>query len=332
MSGVTRLLSMGVLVVGVSFAGKQMVAQTSSGISAYAPVQTTQPSRVSKTSSPLQVVPEDFSKLVLGPGFLLSLEEFDMPEISTDLRVDGDGNVPVPLVGPVHVGGLTLPAAEEMIRQALIQKQILIAPKLSLDVLQYAGGNVTVLGEVNSPGRLQLLAPHTLDEVIAMAGGETQLAGNSVQITRFVDGKKQIVNVLYDRDHGTEGNEVAQIHPGDSITIARAGIVYVMGGVTKPGGYVMQQNGSLNTAQAIAVASGTIMNAGIGGIHIVRREADGSVHAIPVPFRDITNGKVAPENLQDGDILYVPISKVKTVITASIIAATSTAIIYTVVK
>ncbi len=279
-------------------------------------------------TSTTNMVPEDFSKLVLAPGFLLDLQVYDMPEISSELRVDDAGNINVPLSGPVHVAGLALPAAQERIREKLVSAGILLHPRINLDVVQYAGSNVTVLGEVQSPGRLQLLAPHTLEDVLAMAGGETQLAGSTIRISHISGGPAASRTVHYDRKQ-TTGNDVV-IEPGDTVVVPRAGIVYVLGGVNRPGGYLLQEDGTLDVAEAISVASGTTMDAAVGSMRVVRKDAAGQLATIPIPYRKITDGKEKAMPLRDGDILYVPISKFKTVLTAGISASASSALIYSV--
>ncbi len=154
-------------------------------------------------SSGVTAVPEDFSKLTLSSGFLLSMTVYDMPEISGDLRVDDSGNVDVPMAGELHVTGMTLPQAKLAIQQKLSDAEILKNPKINLDVVQYsAGDNVTVLGEVGAPGRVQLLAPHSLSDVLGMVGGETQIAGNTIEVRRMVEGNPQTQEVKYSRSSG----------------------------------------------------------------------------------------------------------------------------------
>ena len=83
----------------------------------------------------ITAVPEDFSKAKLSPGYLLQMEVYDTPEMSTTLRVDAKGDVSVPLVGQVNVGGKTLAEAQHTIAKALIDGQILVAPEVSLNVI-----------------------------------------------------------------------------------------------------------------------------------------------------------------------------------------------------
>ena len=85
----------------------------------------------------------------------------------------------------------------------------------------------------------------------------------------------------------------------------------------------MQEGGTLNLSQALALAYGTSMQAATGSIRLVRKKSDGSVEEIPVPYKDITRGKVPPTVLQAEDVVYVPISKIKTVLTSSLLTSTA---------
>jgi polysaccharide biosynthesis/export protein len=280
----------------------------------------------------IAAVPEDFSRLTLSSGFLLSMTVYDMPEISGDLRVDDLGNVDVPMSGELHVAGMTLPQAKVAIQQKLVDAQILKNPKINLDVAQYAGENVTVTGEVGSPGRIQLLAPHSLSDVLGMVGGETQLAGNTIEVRRTVDGTLQTLQVKYARSTGnTDEIKAFMVKPGDTITIPRAGIVYVMGAVNRPGGYLMQEDGNLNVTQALSLAMGTAMNAQVDSIRVVRKDANGKLTEIPISYSKMSKGKVQPLTLQAQDLVYVPVSKIKTVFSQGlgIMSSTASALIYT---
>jgi polysaccharide export outer membrane protein len=281
-------------------------------------------------SGGLVIVPEDFSKLTLASGFLLNLQVYDMPEINSQLRIDDRGDVNLPLAGAVHVAGLTLPQAQAAISKKLVDTEMLQNPEVNLDVAQYAGDSVTVLGEVQSPGRVQLLAPHSLSDVLAMVGGTTITAGNQITIRRVVDGKMESQQVSYSRSGNSDDIRSILVQPRDTITVPRAGIVYVLGGVNRPGGYVMQEDGSLDVAQALSMAYGTALNAAVGSIRVVRKHSDGKLETIPISYRKVTSGKEKPMELQAEDIVYVPVSKIKSVLTAGISATTSSAAIYVV--
>ena len=271
----------------------------------------------------LTVVPEDFASLKLGPGFLLGMQVYDVPELSADLRVDSNGDITVPMVGLVHVAGKTVTEVQSEIALRLRIGKIINDPRVNLNIEQYAGQNISVLGEVHNPGHLELLAPRNLGDVLALVGGETQYAGNVIEIRRQVNGSPTQLQAHYDQSKNDDSLKNVMVNPGDIITVRRAGIVYVLGGVNRPGGYVMQEGGTLNLSQALALAYGTSMQASVSSIRLLRKKPDGSVQEIPIPYKDITKGKVAPTVLRAEDVVYVPISKVKTVLTSSLLTSTA---------
>jgi polysaccharide export outer membrane protein len=279
--------------------------------------------------SPLAPIPEDFSKLPLAPGFLLSMDVYDAPEYSSELRIDAGGNVNVPMVGSVTIGGLTLVDASAKIAASLRDGQILNDPQVNLNIEQYAGSEVTVLGEVHSPGRVELLAPRHLDDVIAMAGGETEYAGKAIEIRHPEGFTPRTETIQYSRSVDNHILSETVVMPGDTVTVKRAGIVYVLGGVARPGGYLMQEDGDLNVTQALALAYGTTMPAAVGSMRLIRKKDDGKVEEIPIPYRKMVKGKVAPLRLQAEDVIYVPLSKVKVTLGAGLLnTGVAAAVIY----
>jgi len=285
-------------------------------------------SPVRRRLSPPAAIPEDFSTLHLAPGFLLSMDVFDTPEYSLDLRIDSNGDVNIPPVGCVHIADSTLVGAATKIAASLQEGKILNDPHVTLNIEEYAGREITVLGEVHSPGRIELLAPRHLDDVIAMAGGETEYAGKTIEI-RHAEGVTPRSEVIqYSRSVDNHILSDTVVLPGETITVKRAGIVYVLGGVTRPGGYLMQEDGDLNVTQALALAYGTTMPAAVGSMRLIRKKDDGQVEEIPIPYRDMVKGRVAPLHLQAEDVIYVPINKVKAALGSGLASAISAAAVY----
>lgn len=279
--------------------------------------------------TPLGAVPDDFSRLKLAPGFLLSMEVYDTPEYSLELRVDPSGNVSIPMLAPVHIAGMTLGEASQKIASSLKDGKILTNPQVNLNVEEYAGTDVTVLGEVHEPGRIEMLGPRRLDEVIAMAGGETEYADAIVEIRHAGSGGSQTEQVKFSQNSSNPQSANIMVQPGDVVDVKRAGIVYVLGGVARPGGYVMQEGGNLDVMQAIALAYGTTMPAAVGSMRLIRKTDDGQVQQIPIPYRAMVKGKVPPLHLQAEDVVYVPISKIKTVVSAGLVnTGVAAAVIY----
>jgi polysaccharide export outer membrane protein len=282
-----------------------------------------------KASSPLTVVPPDFADLKLAPGFMVSLDVLDDPDFQGSFRVDQNGDLALPILGTVHVAGETASEARIQIQQKLVADQILKEPQVNLSVVEYAAPEVTILGEVASPGKYPLLVSHNLNDVIALAGGLTVAAGNEVQITH---GDAEPLVVHYSRATNASAALSAMVQPGDTVQVKRAGIVYVLGAVMRPGGYVMQEDGTITLLQAISLANGTTLPASVGTIYVLRRAPDGTGIKIALPLDKIQRGKEADVRLQATDVVYVPLSKLKEALlnTQGVMAAATSASIYAV--
>jgi polysaccharide export outer membrane protein len=257
------------------------------------------------------VVPKDFSELRIEPGDLLSINVYDASEFTSSYRVDPAGEITIPLCGKVSVRGLTLPEAATRIEAALKDGQILVHPQVNVDVVQYAGQYVNVLGEVGLPGRVALITPSSLGNLLAQVGGVTVLAGSHITIRHGADDAAPEEQVSYLRSQSNQKEDSILVRPGDTVIVPRAGIVYVLGAVARPGGYVMQEDGKLNVAEALALSGGTLMQANTGGLRVIRRNPDGTVLDFPLSYHDISKGTQTPLLLQAQDIVYVPMSKVK---------------------
>ncbi len=263
------------------------------------------------------ILPKDFSELLIEPGDLLSVNIYDAPELTGSYRVDASGDLTLPLCGKVSVRGLTLPDAAKRLETALKDGQILVRPQVTVDVLQYAGQYVTVTGEVGIPGRVPLIAPTQLGEILAEAGGLTPLAGARIKIRHAAGNAAPEEEVPYSRSQGYRETAAILVRPGDTVIVPRAGIVYVLGAVTRPGGYVMQEDGKLNVAEALALGGGTILQANTGGLRVIRRNPDGTVLDFPLSYNAIAKGTQTPLQLQPQDIVYVPMSKVKAALSST---------------
>ena len=277
----------------------------------------------------LTVVPPDFASLKLAPGFLVTLSVLDDEDFDGDFRIDQQGDLALPILGSIHVGGETASEAREQIRQRLLKDGILTSPQVNLTVVEYSAPEVTILGEVTMPGRYPLLAPRNLTDVLALAGGLTIAAGNEIQISHAAETSQPEV-VHFSKATSVKVVQDTIVQPGDTVQVKRAGIVYVLGAVTKPGGYVMQEDGTLTVLEAISVADGTTLAASVGTIYLLRRNEDGTAIKVELPLDKMQRGKSADMQLHPTDILYVPNSKIKSafVNTQGVLAAATSASIY----
>jgi polysaccharide export outer membrane protein len=166
-----------------------------------------------------------------------------------------------------------------------------------------------------------------------MTGGETPLAGNTIELKR-PNPDSTVTSKTYHYAKGSDATEIREVmvHPGDTVIVGRAGVVYVLGAVNRPGGYAMQESGELNVAQAISLAQGLSLQAKVSALRVVQHSDDGKMIEIPVSYNKIMEGKQVPLQLGAGDIVYVPISKTKSVLSATtgLIGQTAAATIYTV--
>lgn len=277
----------------------------------------------------MEPIPDGFGHLKLGPGFLVQMEVFGIPEMQVELRVSGDGAVTIPLVGAVHVAGDTLIEAQDKIANQLSDREILKNPQVTLNLVQFAAQSVSVLGEVQGPGRYPLLVPKTLSEVLAMAGGETAAAGNEIEVEDpSATGQAAVRTVRWNRDARVKLQNIF-VSPGGSVRVLRAGVIYVLGAVSRPGGYLMVDAGALNVVQALSLAGGETLQASTRWAVIVRR-CGSDIEQIKVPLRKMEKGETAAISLQAGDALYVPVSSWKSLVMngSNILSAAASASIY----
>jgi polysaccharide export outer membrane protein len=275
------------------------------------------------------MVPEDFAKLRLAPGFLVKVDVLDDADFAGSYRIDQQGDIALPILGTMHVAGENASEARLQIQRRLFEAKILKDPQVDLLVLEYSAPEVTIIGEVTNPGKYSLLVPRKLVDVLALAGGTTVTAGNEVQITHGGADAEPVL-IHYSRATNPKTIEDAVVQPGDTVQVKRAGIVYVLGAVTRPGGYVMQEDGTLRVLQAISLANGTAVVASTSTIYLLRRNGDGTVVYFELPYRKMLQGRVADMQLHGTDVLYVPTNKIKSILTYSqgILTSAASASVY----
>lgn len=275
--------------------------------------------------------PEGIAAFVLTPGSAVDIHVFEESDLDGRYRLDDSGNISIPLAGSIHLASLKVDEAAAAIRAKLIAEEILKNPHVQVSLGEYSTQSISVLGEVAAPGKFPVLGPQSLIDVLAMAGGETVSSASEIDIERARGLNSKIDVVFYRRDVSSLSSLDVIVNPGDTVRVKRAGIVYVLGAVNRPGGFLMDQSGKLDVLQALSLALGTAREASPGNIRIVRKNADGTLANIPVPFNKLNRAETSPINLQPEDIVYVPASALKSIFinSASIIGAAAAATIYT---
>jgi polysaccharide biosynthesis/export protein len=274
------------------------------------------------------VTRENSSSLRLGAGDLLEVGVYNVPELSTKARVGNSGDVYLPLIDYVHVADLTLEEAQALIEKRLEDGGFVRGPHVTIFLDESASQGVTILGEVSKPGIYPAIGDRKLYDLISAAGGFTATAGRKVSIIRQ-HSQSAPITVNLPRNLADDLPDNIEILPGDTITVPRAPIIYVVGDVGRPAGLLVD-NGSLTVLQALALAGGTNRTAKMGGVRIIRKGPTGMTET-RVPLKKMLEAKAPDINLQADDILFVPLSGARvaasTGFNAAVAAASGLAII-----
>jgi len=257
-------------------------------------------------------VPNAAPPLKIGSGDLIEVSMFDNQDLSGRFRVDENGDITVPLIGSVHVEGLTAEGAATLIEQRYVEAQILqpADSHATVFISEYATQGITVNGEVKTPGVYPALGIRKLNDVISAAGGVTPAAASKVVITHK-DNPGNPITVDYNPEALSPVIPDVQIFPGDTLMVPRAGIVYVLGAVARAGGYVLDGRNTLTVEEVMALAGGGGHAPALKRVQLVRTLADGRKEAITIPVNLIYKGQAPDVALKDGDILFVPTSNIK---------------------
>lgn len=242
----------------------------------------------------------------LGSGDLVDVSVYDVPELNTKIRVSDRGDLDLPLINTVHVEGLTVNDAERVIERRLQEGGFVRNPHVQIFVDEFTSDGASLLGEVARPGVYPVLGEQSLFNMISAAGGLSDRAGKSITIThREHPDKPEIVVISHNLEDHPESN--VPVYPGDTIMVRRADVIYVVGEVSHPSGFLMDNNNHLTVLQAIALAGGTGGDAKLNGARILRKGPEG-VTEIPVPLKKLLEAKATDIPLQAEDILFVPTS------------------------
>jgi polysaccharide export outer membrane protein len=269
------------------------------------------------------------SNYVLGPNDQVTLSVADLEEISNKpMRVDMRGDLNVPLAGRIHAEGLTVDQLETQLETIL--KKDLRDPHVVVTIAEFRSQPVSVLGNVVAPGVHQLEGRKTLFEMLSLAGGLRPDAGYSVKITRNIkwgriplpgahddaSGQFSVASVsVKNIMNGSNPAENIIIKPEDTITVPKADLIYVLGSVRRPGGFVMGQDQTMSALQILALAEGMDHTASGSKARIMRVVPGNPVRTeIAVNLDKLQHGKVPDMQLQSDDILIVPSSAAKTVL------------------
>jgi polysaccharide export outer membrane protein len=261
--------------------------------------------------------------LLIGPGDLIQVDVLDTPEMEQQVRVTDGGSAPLAYVGNVQVGGKTPAAAADAIRLLLISKNVMKHPQVTVRVQEYSTQDVSVLGQVRTPGAYPLTTPQPVLRVLSLAGGVTEIADRQVTVKRH--GSSEQLTYTLSNDPQKMSTDMVMVNPGDIVMVPKSAIIYIMGDVGRPGGYAMSSNDShLTLLQAIARAGSANKTSKQSKVRLIRVTEQGK-QEIPIHLDAMEKGKIPDMDLQANDIIFVPFSWMKNMAMSSSQIAASTA-------
>ena len=268
------------------------------------------------------------ARLHIGPGDLLELAVFDVPELTQVVRVSDTGSATLMLLGALHLDGLTAAEAQALVEYRLRNGNFILDPHVSIIIREYGTQGASVLGEVKKPGVYQVLGGRNLLDIIAEAGGTTPFAGQQATVKRRAS--PETLTASLSNDPAELLARDIELRPGDTVIVPKAGIVYVLGDVGRPGGYVMQNSGRISLLQAVAMAQGVNRTAAKKHTRLIRKTASG-VQETTLDLKPVLEGRAADPALEPEDIVYIPPSTAKSIVmhdTPALMQSTASAAIY----
>ncbi|SDN14235.1 polysaccharide export outer membrane protein [Janthinobacterium sp. OK676] len=235
------------------------------------------------------------AEVLLGAGDVLKISVYGSPDLGLETRVSEAGSITFPLVGSVAIGGLSVAAAEKKLGQALESGGFLRKAQVNIIVTALQSQQVSVLGQVNRPGRYPIEGKRSLLDILAMAGGQNTDGGDVVSLIRKRGGTttKETIDIVdmmrsadLARDFDLTGNDV--------LYVERAPRFYIYGEVQRPGAFRLER--SMTVLQALSVGGGLTQRGTERGVRIKRRDAAGVMQIIDAKHDDI---------IQIDDVVYV---------------------------
>jgi polysaccharide biosynthesis/export protein len=278
----------------------------------------------------------DGKEYAIGRDDLVEVTVFEVQELSGAARVSASGTIALNYIGVVEAAGKTPLQLGHDIEDILKAKDI-NDPHVTVFVREYASQPVSVLGAVRWPGIYQLKGQKLLLDMLAMAQGLSDTAGQTIQVVRRGTSGPQSTTepsgqtpetqtVSIDRTALFENGDYRlniPIYAGDIINVLSAGSIFAVGELQKPGEYPLPHGKPVSVMQAIALGGGLNSAAKKKESFIVRLHTDGTKEKIPINIAKILDGSEQDVSLKANDVLFVPSNRVKTGFTKALDSATA---------
>jgi polysaccharide export outer membrane protein len=242
----------------------------------------------------------------IGPGDSITLRVFGQGDYAPVVRVGTDGNVLLPLIGIVHLGGMSVTAAEELIQRKLVEAGIYRNPQVTLQIAEGPNAVATVIGEAH--GLVPVLGTRRLLDVLTSVGGLPPTASHVVTIHRPGVASPIVVDLGSDPMQSQMAN--VPIFPGDTIVVARIGVVYMLGSFKTTGIIPLTPYSQLTLMQATTLSGGLAFDGKYSDLRVIRT-VGGQRTVVKLDIKKVLYGKAPDPILQPNDIVFLPSNAIK---------------------
>jgi polysaccharide export outer membrane protein len=233
---------------------------------------------------------------MLGVGDVVKITVYQNPDLTVDARVSELGQINFPLIGVVTIGGLSVSQAQALIEKRLRDGGFVLKPQVTIQTTQIRSSQISILGQVNKPGRFPIeLVGSKVSEMIAAAGGVVPGGADVVTLVGNRDGKaiKLDIDLPLILQQGRADLDIP-VENGDIIYVDRAPTFYMYGEVQRPGQLRLERGMTL--MQALAQAGGLTARGTQRGIKVHRKDAAGALQVLEPKIND---------PVERDDVIYV---------------------------
>ena len=253
------------------------------------------------TTDPVILYPGE-RDVVLTNGDMVSIRLFADAEYTTSVRINNDGTILLPLIGIVHIEGLSVTKAEQLIAEKLVADGMYRNPQVTLQITEGPNSAVTIVGE--SHAVVPVVGSRRLLDVLSTAGGLPPTASHVITIDRPGVSQPIVIDLGTDPLRSSLGN--IPVFPGDTIVVSRIGVVYMFGSFKGTAGTIpLNAYTPLTLIEATALSGGILYEANSSDLRIIRTVGNHRTVAV-YNIKKVLNGKVPDPVLQPNDIVYLP--------------------------
>ena len=232
----------------------------------------------------------------LGPGDVVRITVYNNPDLTTEAQITQQGQITFPLIGEVQIGNMEKNQAEQIIARRLGEGGFVVKPQVNVLVLGFKSQQISVLGQVNRPGKYPIEQASTLADLLAIAGGISQTGGDIVtHISKGADGKtaKRDIDINEALKNGSMDKNFP-VANGDIIFVPRAPMFYIYGEVQRPGSFKLEKD--MTVMQALSVGGGLTVRGTERRMRVNRHGPDGKVQTMET---------MPTDRVRENDVIFV---------------------------